>query len=431
MTFDSLLLINYIEETISMLMIYTSFKALSYKKNDIRCKNILLYIAFIILLGYTSEMLIESYALLKTAQVFLDIFGIWILFGTEILETVTLYMMGFTALYVIQEPIAFISNILSINTDDKTFGIIANFITLLIIIILRALLPTRHLYQRFNSEHKLLKILLINLFILVQIVDYYYKVKPDVYNASALFIVVSMLVVILLNYLVIYEEQKISQKDIELKNAEKNARLMDNMITEIRRTQHQYDNRINAMISLTKVCDSLESLKLELLKYSETLMNEDSHYDVLRLNYKIIAALIFSKINEAKESSITLNIEIYKYNLSSCMPEHILADILGIMLNNMIEATNQGSLCSLTLDSYNNRTVFKSKNEGPKLDADLQSKLFSKGYTTKASSDTNEKHGYGLYNLRKMVLEYGGSFSVYNEYSADRLKTYIVFMVEV
>lgn len=59
---------------------------------------------------------------------------------------------------------------------------------------------------------------------------------------------------------------------------------MENMISEIRRNQHQYDNRINALISLANVCVDYDSLKTEILKCSETVINNSTDYDVLKLN---------------------------------------------------------------------------------------------------------------------------------------------------
>nr|MCR5701708.1 GHKL domain-containing protein [Lachnospiraceae bacterium] len=230
---------------------------------------------------------------------------------------------------------------------------------------------------------------------------------------------------------IIYEENRIFQKEKELDLTRINSALMENMINEIRRTQHQYDNRINALTSLASVCKDYDTLKNEILKNTDIMLNDNTDYDVLKLNLKLVAALIFSKINQAKESGITLSIEIKNYSLSTKVPEYDLIDIIGIMINNMLEATPDNSACTLTLNSIDDKLLIQTKNEGPKLTTELQNKLFSQGYTTKQNETDNKKRGYGLYNLRKTVLKYGGSFSVMNEYSADRLKTYIVFTVEV
>jgi len=234
-----------------------------------------------------------------------------------------------------------------------------------------------------------------------------------------------------LNFLIIYEEQKLNVKEKELTLLKINSSLINDMITEIRRNQHQYDDRINSLISLASVCNDYDSLKSELLKNADIIVNNNECYDVLKLNLKLVAALIFSKINQAKASDILLELEIKNYNLTTNVPENDLIDICGILINNMIEATAPGSSCTLTIGSKENKIYIRTKNEGPKLDTELQYNLFTQGYTTKNNDPDNKKRGYGLYNLRKMILKYNGNFSVMNEYSADKLKTYIVFTVEV
>ena len=54
---------------------------------------------------------------------------------------------------------------------------------------------------------------------------------------------------------------------------------------------------------------------------------------------------------------ILLAVEIKKYNLSTHVPENDLINILGIMINNMLEATPANSSCTLTIDSVDNKII--------------------------------------------------------------------------
>ena len=353
------------------------------------------------------------------------------LFKTKVSETILLFAINFALIYLIQEPIVFSFHFLANDISDYRLGILGNFITIIILLIIKKYAPIKKIYESFISEKYAFKIIIINLLIIFQIEDYYYKAQSDIYNMNMMFFIICFLIIVILNFIIIYEEKIVFQKEKELNTSQINSVLMENMISEIRRNQHQYDNRINALISLANVCVDYDSLKTEILKCSETVINNSTDYDVLKLNLKLVAALIFSKTNLAKESNILFSVIINNYNLKTNVPEYDLIDILGIMLNNMLEAANENSSCTLTLDSNNNKVIFRTKNEGPKLTSKLQNNLFTQGYTTKNKENDNKKHGYGLYNLRKTVLKYNGKFSVMNEYSADRLKTYIVFTVEV
>lgn len=431
MGINTLLFVNYIAESISDLIMLTSLKDIKYKNKKQLYTKLLLFLFIFSFMGYILETNITSFSLLKVLQIFLNIVLILMLFKTKILETILLFGINFALIYLIQEPIVFSFHFFVNDISDYRFGILGNLFTIIILFIIKKLTPIKKIYETFISQKYAFKIIIINLFIIFQIEDYYYKAQSEIYNMNMMFFIICVLIIAILNFIIIYEEKIVFQKEKELNSTRINSALMENMIAEIRRYQHQYDNRINALISLANVCSDYDSLKNEILKCSETIITNNTDYDVLKLNLKLVAALIFSKNNLAKESNILFSVKINNYDLRTNVPEYDLIDILGIMINNMLEATNENSSCTLMLDSKYNKVIFKTKNEGPKLTSELQNNLFTQGYTTKSSENDNKKHGYGLYNLRKIVLKYKGNFSVMNEYSADRLKTYIVFTVEV
>ena len=431
MIFDPILFINYIEEGISNLIMLSSLKDINYKNKKELYLKLLLTISLFPLIGYIFEVNITSFAILKILQIALDVVLIFLLFKANVSETTLLFAINFSIIYLIQEPIAIVFHFCLNNINDYTLGIIGNLVTIIILYIIKKFSPIRKIYETFLAKKYAFKIIIVNLFIIFQIEDYYYKAKSEIYKMNMMFFIICALIILILNFIIIYEENRVFQKEKELSATRINSALMENMINEIRRTQHQYDNRINALTSLASVCKDYDTLKNEILKNTDIMLNDNTDYDVLKLNLKLVAALIFSKINQAKESGITLSIEIKNYSLSTKVPEYDLIDIIGIMINNMLEATPDNSACTLTLNSIDDKILIQTKNEGPKLTTELQNNLFSQGYTTKQNETDNKKRGYGLYNLRKTVLKYGGSFSVMNEYSADRLKTYIVFTVEV
>ena len=431
MPFNPILFINYIEESIASLIVYFILGDIKYADKRRLYSKIIICVLIYSVLGYSSEMAINSYALLKIVQMVLEIFLIIYLLHPNISTTLLLYAINFSLVYLIQEPLAFVFHFFVNDISDYGLGLLGNLLTIIILYAVKKYTPIRKYYKLLMSQKTAFKIIIINLFLILQVIDYYYKIKTIIYQMNMMFILISLLIMIILNFLIIYEEQKVYLKEKELNLIKMNSSLMENMITEIRRNQHQYDDRINALISLASVCKDYDSLKNELLKSSNIIINNNADYDVLKLNLKLVAALIFSKMNQAKAANILLAVEIKKYNLSTHVPENDLIDILGIMINNMLEATPANSSCTLTIDSIEDKIIIKTKNEGPKLNAELQKNLFTKGYTTKDDEKENLKNGYGLYNLRKLVLEHKGSFFTMNEYSADRLKTYIVFIVEV
>ena len=107
-----------------------------------------------------------------------------------------------------------------------------------------------------------------------------------------------------------------------------------------------------------------------------------------------------------------------------------IVEILGVLMDNMIEASDNKGKCELILDSYDNHLEIVTINKGPKLTSDIQKNLFKRGYSTKTNTG-NSQRGYGLYALSEIVKKYDGRVYVDNEYSPDGNTTYITFKIVI
>lgn len=100
------------------------------------------------------------------------------------------------------------------------------------------------------------------------------------------------------------------------------------------------------------------------------------------------------------------------------MPEYELIRVIGVLVDNALEAVKQGESVSLHIDSKENRITITTINEGPELSPDLRQKMFSRGYTTK--TEDRSSHGLGLPNLKKLVDQYDGRICMDNSYNSGR-----------
>ena len=421
------LLFIYIEETISDVIFYSTLKDITTAGKRDFIKRAGIYIASLSIIGFFCEINIESFLLLKTLQILCSLFFISFLTQSDISTTITLYTLNFTLIYIIQDAIALLLSLLAIDVSDIRVGMAANLMTIIILILLKRYSSLKKQYEILISQKHVVRIIIVNLFLFFQIIDYYFKAQNELYNINLLFIISAILIVIVLNFVIVYEEQKIHKTTIELELTKRNSALMDNMIQEIRRVQHQYDDRINSIISLAKICEDFDTLQNSLLEYTESGAIRSANYNLLKLDMKLVAALLYTKANQAKDKGIDMTINLNSYTLCSQATEMDLVDILSILINNMFEACSKNDPCSLTLNNHNKRLIITTKNIGPELNIHLQKALFSDGYTTK--NDSSRKHGHGLYNLKKIVDRYSGNFSVFNEHLDQ--KTYILFRVEV
>lgn len=420
------LLIIYFEEAISDVIFYNTLKGNEGSKKAV-LKRFLTYILIISLFGFICEINIESFLLLKTLHILCSLFCISFLVHSDISETITLYTLDFAIIYLIQDALALVLSLFPIDISDMRVGILANLLTIIILAIIRRYTNIRSLYNILISKKHVTRIIIVNLFLFFQIIDYYFKARKELYDINLFFIISSMLIIIVLNFLIVYEEQKVSKSNLELELSKRNSLLMNSMIAEVRRVQHQYDDRINSIASLAVVCNDIDTLKSKLLEYTDKKIIEPENYELLKLDHKLVSALLYSKANQAKDKGIKMLITINSYDLSSQANEMDLVDILSILINNMLDACVTDDPCSITIENTDDRLSITTKNIGPKLDVDLQKSLFKDGYSTKSNEDS--KHGHGLYNLKKLVQQYEGSFGVYNEFVDN--KTFILFKVEV
>ena len=220
-------------------------------------------------------------------------------------------------------------------------------------------------------------------------------------------------------------------KKIEKSNSEKFEQLYE-LINQIRSKQHEYDNRIATLSALPTVHKDYDSLVNSLATYTNFIKSDDKLLDILHINNKIIASFLFYKYKEFDRADKTLNLNIKNQSIKSHLSEPLLVDMLGILIDNMFEAIDPGDSCELIIDNNAGKTIIETKNKGCELTHDIQANLFRRGYSTKTKDNSESTiRGYGLYNLRKILLKNKGSFEVYNEYSSDKKNVFIIFHIEV
>ena len=107
-------------------------------------------------------------------------------------------------------------------------------------------------------------------------------------------------------------------------------------------------------------------------------------------------------------------------------PETEWIEVIAILIDNAIEASNSGNTIYLKSRQEENGIEFTVSNPAPPLSNSEFIKLFSKGVTTKPDK---QLHGYGLYNVMHIVEHYRGKIITRNEQVDD--KNYVVFGVRL
>ena len=207
-------------------------------------------------------------------------------------------------------------------------------------------------------------------------------------------------------------------------------------IDALRANNHEFKNRlqtIQGMVQLGKT--------REVLAYIQSLQASHDHRISLyvgNINDPALSAILLGKYNRASELGISLMlVEDSKLNK---LPDHLdqngLVSIMGNLIQNSIDSVRQikdkRKEIHVAIKEYPDSIYLSVTDNGPGIPADIASKIFEQGFTTKGGSTTpdstelgilGEKHiGMGLYISRNHVISMGGSI----QYKSDELTTFEV-----
>lgn len=238
---------------------------------------------------------------------------------------------------------------------------------------------------------------------------------------------ICIILIIFVNSELFISKHKFQQQQLQLKAYMDYVPIIDDLITHIREKQHDHNNHIQSMQMLPLTNKDYESLSTALLSQTKYMIDSNYLSDLLHLNLKLVCGFLISKCSEAISEEKQLKIDIKDFNLQTTVPEYELIDIIGILIDNSMEATNVGGTFTLSIRSLPNKVTIITKNIGPIVNAEFCKSIFRNGYSTKTIEGNNR--GIGLYKLKKMLDHYGGEIELNNEF--DNEQTYILFEVTV
>ncbi len=307
------------------------------------------------------------------------------------------------------------------------YPIIALSVTTILCYLIYRFVPIERLYNVTMTSDLAIRMILVNIYLFLMFGSIYHKLD----NASSYEIFVLILLYICtfiaLNINAVYTRIALSKQEAELRAYHQYQPLVDNLIQDIRIRQHNFDNVIQSFAALPLTCEDYESITSALNTYSTEAFHSNIDLNLLKLNERLVAGLLYTKTQEAQKQSKLLYISIANYSLQTTLPEYLLMECIGILVDNAIEAVPQDSVISLQLDSKNGQVIVETKNPGPYLSDQLLKKMFETGYTTK--NDTQNKHGFGLPFLQKTVKQYHGSISCQNILEGN--ENHIIFKIIV
>lgn len=188
----------------------------------------------------------------------------------------------------------------------------------------------------------------------------------------------------------------------------------EELIMSIRKKQHDFNNHINAIQDILYTAVSYEELRDQEEKYLNEITQEHQQISILtKVENPLIAGFLTVKIQEAERKGINVEHNCIFPKAKINIPEYQLIEMMGILLDNAIEAVEQmdtGKQIQIQLLMAEGIASFSVTNTYLVSNVKDISKFFTKGYSTKG-----DNRGIGLYKLKEMIQKQKGEISLLEE----------------
>lgn len=237
-----------------------------------------------------------------------------------------------------------------------------------------------------------------------------FEVDKFIENLPA--IIILFLVLMLINSLLLFLNWRQEQEKKRIRMIEQYVPVVEELISQVRARQHEFNNRLLAIEAAVTSADTLKEAQDSISELTKGLTINPGDSALLSCDSKIIAGVIFGKMKQAETAGIKINLELHILFKKTKIPETEWVEIIGILLDNAIEASQKGN--TVYLKSKHDKQYFELyvSNPYPAMSNTEFMSLFKKGITTKAA---HASRGYGLYNILRITERYHGKVITRNE----------------
>ena len=204
-----------------------------------------------------------------------------------------------------------------------------------------------------------------------------------------------------------------SESRIIIENLEgSNKRLQENY-DSVRAFKHDFNNIMQGLggYIIAKDFDGLNKMYNSIISECQEINEKQSINEDIISNPAILN-LINNKIKEAEKKSIKIKLEVYIDLNTLKVPTYDLCRILGILIDNAIEACAgcETKVISIKFlkDKYNNRNLIIIENPYKNYLIDVK-KIYEKGFSSKKDKIS---HGLGLWKV-KQILSKNKNIQIY------------------
>ncbi|AOR22654.1 GHKL domain-containing protein [Clostridium taeniosporum] len=291
-------------------------------------------------------------------------------------------------------------------------SIIVEVIILILILILSKLnlLNIDINFKIINNSILICLILIFSVYSIVFKFIWSYKKIIILNNLFFDFLIIDVLVISqILIYM--YLIKLIKEKEKFKISSEYNT-VINEIIEEIKRRQHDFSNYKNTIKGIVEVLDEKE-IKPAIINYmKDEDMSDNNINNLIYIDNIVIKSIIYRNICRSKQYNINFKYEIENNVLENILSYYEISNLLSNLLNNAFDEIIKNKCNKKNIDikifSEINQSHLIIKNQIVNHNNIDLNKIFKKGYSTKG----NDKRGYGLYNVQEIVNSHKGHIKI-------------------
>lgn len=305
------------------------------------------------------------------------------------------------------------------NADNAQIVLsLISVISLIIAIIIYVIVLLR--FQRTNylfGKSLTVSIILIGSVFVILIFDYY--MNNAIVRISTIIIIALVIVLFVYTLMLEKSEREVESKKFELELQTIYGGAYEELLTEVRRRQHDFKNQLGALYSMHLVAESLEDLKTMQKEYGDNLIDGCRYDSILTCcDNHILAGYIYYRCISCEKEGVEVIYRIHMGDAECSFALYEIIEVLGILIDNACEniASEGMSHKRIKLDMFEDeeQVSFSVSNPSKYLTSSEIENMFKQGYSTKGKN-----RGIGLARVRELVMEHDEEIHVRNYTDTD------------
>lgn len=306
------------------------------EKNKFNLKTIICFILMVVILDLTNTFQLD--ASISNLSLLTGFVYCLLQYKEKVVHTIISYVIALIIVSITQLIGIFCTSIIPFK-NIIACNLCATIISFVIMLWIIPLCQIDKLRKGILRRHWLISCIIVFITIVFGYFLLQRKANNEINLENYVFVIPAIIIIMLL---IVFWDKSVSSEiaiEREMEAMLENSKKYDDLITEIRSNQHSLKNHLMALFSTHYTFKNYEQLLSVQDDYYQHLKSRNQYSSILIINNHTIEGFLYGKIVEIEKHGIEIVLNI-KTDLDKCsMPDYYLIEILGILLDNALEAT--------------------------------------------------------------------------------------------